>query len=134
MRNPRPTADTISEDQVLNFLANALTEEFTLDLGESAKIDPEEIFEVLVGGTADGTSISTLCEESEDAPSGNDVLYHLRIKFDLETVESTVNTLLQQMFSKHSPNRWRSSRTSRWWGSTVELVIKYRAPRRRTPR
>ena len=96
MLNPRPTADTISEDQVLNFLVNALTEEFTIDLGENAKIDPEDIFEVLVGGTADGTSISSLCEESGDAPSGNDINYHLRTKFDLETVESTSNTLLQK--------------------------------------
>ncbi|WP_254532715.1 ISH3 family transposase [Natrinema gelatinilyticum] len=86
----------IHEDQLLNFLVNGLTGAFTLDLGENAEIDPEDIFEVLVGATADGTSISSLCEKSEDAPSGNDVLYHLRTKFDLETVESTGNTLLQQ--------------------------------------
>ena len=86
----------IHEDQLLNFLVNVLTGAFTLDLGENAEIDPEDIFEVLVGATADGTSISTLCEKSEDAPSGNGVLHHLRTKFDLETVESTGNTLLQQ--------------------------------------
>ncbi|THE63125.1 ISH3 family transposase [Salinadaptatus halalkaliphilus] len=97
MSNNQPQADSeIHEDQLLNFLVNVLTGAFTLDFGENAEIDPEDIFEVLVGATADGTSISSLCEKSEDAPSGNDVLYHLRTKFDLETVESTGNALLQQ--------------------------------------
>jgi len=91
-KQTEPADSEIHEDQLLNVLTGA----FTLSLGENAEIDPEDIFEVLVGATADGTSISTLCEKSEDAPSANDVLYHLRTKFDLETVESTGNTLLQQ--------------------------------------
>ncbi len=93
----------IHEDHLLNFLVNVLTGAFTLDLGENAETDPEDIFEVLVGATADGTSISSLYEKSEDAPSGNDVLYHLRTKFGLETVESTGNTLLQQDVLKTLP-------------------------------
>jgi hypothetical protein len=87
---------TIHEDQLLNFLVNILTETFSVELGDNAEIDPEDIFEVLVGASADGTSISSLCEDSADAPSGNDVLHHLRTKFDLESVASTGNTLLQQ--------------------------------------
>jgi hypothetical protein len=86
----------IHEDQLLNFLVNILTEAFSVELGENAEIDPEDIFEVLVGASADGTSVSSLCEDSADAPSGNDVLHHLRTKFDLESVASTGNTLLQQ--------------------------------------
>ena len=93
---PDQADDEIHEDQLLNFLVNVLTGAFTLDLGENAEIDPEDIFEVLVGATADGTSISSLCEKSDDAPSGNSILHHLRTKFDLETVESTGNSLLQQ--------------------------------------
>jgi len=54
----------IHEEQLLNFLVNVLTGAFTLNLGENAEIDPEDIFEVLVGATADGTSISSLCEKS----------------------------------------------------------------------
>jgi hypothetical protein len=88
--------DQIHEDQLLNFLVNILTEAFSVELGENAEIDPEDIFEVLVGASADGTSVSSLCEDSADAPSGNDVLHHLRTKFDLESVASTGNTLLQQ--------------------------------------
>ncbi len=70
-----PQADsTIHEDQLLNFLVNTLTGAFGVTLGENAEIDPADIYEVLVGAATDGTSISTLCERSEDSPSGNDIL------------------------------------------------------------
>ena len=94
---PKQQADgQIHEDQLLNFLVNTLTGAFTLNLGENADIDPDDIFEVLVGACADGTSVSTLCENSEDAPSGTDVLHHLRTKFDFDTVASIGNLLLQR--------------------------------------
>ena len=96
LKQPDQADDEIHEDHLLNFLVNALTSAFCLELGENAEIDPEDIFEVLVGACADGTSISSLCERSQDAPCGNDILYHLRTKFDLETVQSTGNTFLQQ--------------------------------------
>jgi len=37
----------------------------------------EDIYEVLVGACADGTSVSTLCASSQNSPAGNTVLYHL---------------------------------------------------------
>jgi hypothetical protein len=86
----------LHEDQLLNFLVNALTGEFGVTLGANADIDPEDIYEVLVGATADGTSISTLCDRSNDSPSGTNILHHLRTKFDLETVSTVGNTLLQE--------------------------------------
>jgi hypothetical protein len=86
----------IHEDQLLNFLVNTLTGAFGLSLGENADLDLEDIYEVLVGATADGTSISTLCERGNDAPPRTDVLYHLRTKLDLDTVKSVGNTLLQE--------------------------------------
>jgi hypothetical protein len=86
----------IHEDQLLNFLVNTLTGAFSLDISENADLDAEDIWEVLVGACADGTSISTLCENSEDAPCGTDVLYHLRTKFDFETVLRVGNLLLQR--------------------------------------
>ena len=52
--------DEIHEAQLLDFLVNTLTGAFSLTLGENAKIDPDDIFEVLVGACADGTSISSL--------------------------------------------------------------------------
>jgi hypothetical protein len=51
--------DKIHEDQLLNFLINTLTGAFSLNLGENAEIEPDDIFEVLVGACADGTSISS---------------------------------------------------------------------------
>lgn len=75
-KQPDQADDEIHENQLLNFLVNALTGTFGLNLGANAEIDPEAIIEVLVGPTADGTSISTLCKRSEDGPPGTDVLYH----------------------------------------------------------
>jgi hypothetical protein len=86
----------IHEDQLLNFLVNTLTGAFGLTLGENADLYLEDIYEVLVGATTDGTSISTLCERANDAPPSTDVLYHLRTKLDLETVKTVGNTLLQE--------------------------------------
>ena len=86
----------IHEDQLLNFLVNALTGAFGISLGENADLDPEDIYEVLVGATADGTSISTLCDRSEDSSSSTNILRHLRTKFDLDTVKTVGNTLLQE--------------------------------------
>ena len=88
--------DEIHEDQLLNFLVNALTGAFGVTLAENADFDSEDIYEVLVGATADGTSISTLCDRSNDSPSGTNILHHLRTKFDLETVSTVGNTLLQE--------------------------------------
>ena len=68
----------LHEDQLLNFLVNRLDEEVTLNLANNAEIDTEDIHEVLVGATADGTSISTLCASSQNAPAANTILYHLR--------------------------------------------------------
>ena len=86
----------IHEDQLLNFLVNTLDEEVDLGLGANAEIGSEDIYEVLVGACADGTSVSELCETSEDSPHQNTILYHLRKKFDLTSVEQVGNALLQK--------------------------------------
>ena len=94
--NTKQADGEIHEDQLLNFLVNALDEEVALTLAENAEIDAEDIYEVLVGACADGTSVSTLCEKSDDLPHPDMVLYHLREKFDLKSVEQIGNTLLQK--------------------------------------
>ena len=96
MSNTKQADGEIHEDQLLNFLVNKLDEEVDLGLGANAEIDAEDIYEVLVGACADGTSISKLCETSEDSPHENTVLYHLREKFDLASVERVGNALLQK--------------------------------------
>ena len=93
--NPQQADDCIHEDQLLDFLVNALTGAFGISIAGNGDITPEDIYEVLVGATADGTSISTLCNRSEDSYSGTDILSHLDTKFDLDTVKSVGNILLQ---------------------------------------
>ena len=54
MTTKQQADDEIHEEQLLNFLVNTLTDAFSLNLGENAEIDPDDIFEVLVGACADG--------------------------------------------------------------------------------
>lgn len=95
----------IHEDQLLNFLVNSLTGKINLDLGKNAEINAEDIYEVLVGACADGTSVSKLCENSKNSPHKNTVLYHLREKFDLESLEQVGNALLQNDVLKILPEQ-----------------------------
>src|SRR5699024_271133 len=90
---PDQAANELTEEQVLNFLVNTLDEEIDIELGENADIDSEDIWDVLVGATADEDSVSHLCEISEESPHANTILQHLRTKFELERVEKT---LIQQ--------------------------------------
>jgi len=109
----------IHEDQLLNFLVNRLDEEVSLSLANNAEITAEDIYEVLVGACADGTSVSTLCASSQNSPAGNTVLYHLRTKFEPERLERVANTLLRKDPMNCSPNRWRSAQTSTCGPTTV---------------
>jgi len=92
--NTQQADGEIHEDQLLNFLVNMLDEEVSLSLGDNAETESEDIYEVLVGACADGTSISELFESSDDSPHQNTVLYHLREKFDLASVERVENAFL----------------------------------------
>jgi hypothetical protein len=69
---------------------------FGVSPGENTDLDPRDIYETLVGATVDRTSISTLCDRTEDSSSGTNVLRHLRTKFDLDTVKPVENALLQE--------------------------------------
>jgi hypothetical protein len=81
---PDQAANELTEEQVLNFLVNTLDEEIDIDLGENADINSEDVWDVLVGATADEDSVSHLCEISEESPHANTILHHLRTKFELE--------------------------------------------------
>ena len=101
---PQTAANEIHEDQLLNFLVNVLIDRITIDLGENAAITAEEIWDVLIGATVSGRSITNLSARSEDAPSANAVLYHLRTKFDLETIRQVGNTLVQAEIGEVLPD------------------------------
>jgi hypothetical protein len=85
--NTQQADGSIHEDQLLNFLVNSLDEEVDLNLPNNTEIDAEDIYEVLVGACANGTSVYKLCENSNDSPHQNTVLYHLREKFDIGSVD-----------------------------------------------
>jgi len=85
-----------------------LTRKFR-SLANNAEITAEDIYEVLVGACADGTSVSTLCASSQNSPAGNTVLYHLRTKFEPERLERVANTPCERISMNCSPNRWRSA-------------------------
>ena len=96
MQPSQQADDEIHEDQLLNFLVNSHDEEAALGFGNNAEIDTEDFYEVLVGACADGTLVSELCGTSKDSPHQNTILYHLREKFDLMSVEQVGNALLQK--------------------------------------
>ena len=98
-------ANELTEGQVLNFLVNTLDEEIDIELGENAEIDSEDIFEVLVGATADEDSVTHLCDVAEDSPHGNTILHHLRTKFELSELERVGETLVQQDIIELLPDR-----------------------------
>jgi hypothetical protein len=102
---PNQAANELTEEQVLNFLVNTLDEEIDIDLGENADIDSEDIWDVLVGATADEDSVSHLCEISEESPHANTILHHLRTKFELEELERVGKTLIQQDILELLPDR-----------------------------
>jgi len=93
----KPNKQTVRSTRTsFNFLVNRLDEEVSLSLANNAEITAEDIYEVLVGACADGTSVSTLCASSQNSPAGNTVLYHLRTKFEPERLERVANTLLRK--------------------------------------
>jgi len=88
----KPNKQTVRSTRTsLTFSSTALTRKFR-SLANNAEITAEDIYEVLVGACADGTSVSTLCASSQNSPAGNTVLYHLRTKFEPERLERVANT------------------------------------------
>jgi hypothetical protein len=87
-------------------------EEISLNFANNAEINTEDICEVLVGATADGPSISTLCNSSEDSPSANTILYHLRMNFEPERLERVANTLLRRDVVELLPEQVEICQTS----------------------
>jgi hypothetical protein len=94
--HPQPAAGEIHEDQLLNFIVNQLTVGFELNLGANADLTPRDFWQAVVGACIDGTAVSTLCASSQATYSANVILYHLRTKVDLETLDSVGTMLLQR--------------------------------------
>ena len=102
---PNQAANKFTEAQVLNFLVNTLDEKIDIGLGENADIDSEDIWDVLVGTTADEDSVSHLREISEESPHGNTISHHFRTKFELGELERVDKTLIQHDTLELLPDR-----------------------------
>ena len=63
----------IGEEHLLNFVVNSLNEELPINLGEDIEISTEDLYEVLAGASASGTSVNHICETTEDFPHANTV-------------------------------------------------------------
>ena len=102
---PNQAANELTEEQVLDFLVSTPEGEIDIDLSENAEIDSEDIWDVLVGATADEDSVSHLCEVSEESPHGNTILHHLQTKFELTELGRVGKTFIQQDTLELLPDR-----------------------------
>ena len=81
------TDNQIEEEHLLNFVVNTLNEELPIDLADSVRVSTEELYEVLAGASASGTSVNHICETTDDSPHANTVRGHLTDQFDLNLAE-----------------------------------------------
>ena len=95
----------VEEEHLLNFVVNSLGEELPIDLGENVEVTADELYEVLAGASAGGTSINHVCETTDESPHANTVRDHLTDQFDLDAVEAVGNTLLQRDALETLPDR-----------------------------
>jgi len=96
----------IHEDQLLNFLVNRLDEEVSLSLANNAEITAEDIYEVLVGACADGTSVSARSvRRARTHPLGTRSSTIFRTKFEPERLERVANTLLRKDLDELLPEQ-----------------------------
>jgi len=108
----------IHEDQLLNFLVNRLDEEVSLSLANNAEITAEDIYEVLVGACADGTSVYALCVEPELTRWERSSTIFGRSSSRNGSNESLTRSC-ERISMNCSPNRWRSAQTSTCGPTTV---------------
>ena len=100
-----PADNELKEEHRLNFVVNSLDEELSLDLVDNVEVTTEKLYEVLAGASTGGTSINHICETTEDSPHANTVRGHLTDQFDLDSVESVGDTLLQRDTRETLPDR-----------------------------
>ena len=102
---PTQADSELNDAHLINFIVNSLDDELPIELGENVDVTVDELYKVLVGASADGTSINHISESTDESPHANTVRGHLTDQFDLETVEAVGNTLLQRDVLETLPDR-----------------------------
>ncbi|RKS75784.1 hypothetical protein BDK61_4300 [Haloarcula quadrata] len=86
-----PQADNELEgEHLVNFVANSLEKELSVDLGEDIEVSTETLYGVLASASAGGTSINHVCKTTDDSPHANTVRGHLLDQFEVDSVEAAV--------------------------------------------
>ena len=70
---PTQADSELEEEHLINFVVNRLEGTLPLDLGENVEVTLAELYKVLVGACADGTSITHICDTTDDSPHDNTV-------------------------------------------------------------
>jgi len=93
---PNQADSEIEEEHLLSFVVNSLENELPLDLGENVNVTTEKLYEVFAGASAGGASTNHVCETADGSPHANTVRGHLTDQFELESVETVRDSLLQR--------------------------------------
>jgi len=102
---PTKADSRIGEEHLLNFVINSLNDELSINLGEDVEVSTEDLYEVLAGASASGTSVNHICETTEDSPHANTVRGRLTDQSNLDTVEQIGDTLFQRNTVETLPDR-----------------------------
>ena len=71
---PNQADNQIEEEHLLNFVVNTPNEELPIDLTDGVRVSTEELYEVLAGASASGTSVNHVFETTEDSPHAKSML------------------------------------------------------------
>jgi len=125
----KPNKQTVrSEDQLLNFLVNRLDEEVSLSLANNAEITAEDIYEVLVGVGAAGTSVSLRSvRRARTHPLGTRSSTIFGRSSSRNGSNESLTRSCERISMNCSPNRWRSAQTSTC-GPTTVTTRRHRRP------
>ena len=83
----------INDAAVLEDVVGVLLEHVPIEM--EGDFQPETLFEILLRAASNTESIEQTCKTVENAPTGNDVRYHLNKPKELETREAELNAALR---------------------------------------
>lgn len=112
----------LEDQQVHNLAIELLSKHLGLDV--STRLYSEELFwEVILTAAARQTSIEQVCKTSQASPCGNTVRGLLHEQLDLDLVEQSTNSLLEEKLPK------RLKKKKRWMAIDLVLVPYHGQPK-----
>jgi putative transposase len=96
--NDFPLQLALSASETLTETIDCLTQHISLDA--KGACDAESLFQILVRAASKGDTIEQTARELEEAPSGNDIRYHLGKINDFASLEKELNGALKSQLPK----------------------------------